>query len=129
MDDLYIYKTIKEYYSIRKENVPKKVLSLLKNVEPYLKDISYFLEALHLQCEEAVPYGYACQFEFRRTETNYEIRLGLDCEDSTFYFSIRINNSDWSAYHTVHTVYHTDYWVDLSNIKQEIENFKKWVEN
>ena len=122
MEDLYIYKTIKEYYSIRKENVPEKVLSLLKNIEPYLKDISDFLEALHLQCEGVFPDGFIRQFEFRCTETNYMIWLALDCKERTFYFSIKINNSDWS-------VYHTNNWVDLSNIKQEIENFKKWIEN
>lgn len=122
MEDLYIYKTIKDYYLLKSENIPQNTLSLLKNIESYLKDISDFLDVLHLQCEEVVSYGYTREFEFGRTETNYRIRLALDCKDSAFYFSIRINNGDWSPYHT-------DYWVDLSNIKQEIENFKKWVEN
>lgn len=125
MKDLYIYKIIKDYYLLKSKNIkniPQGTLSLLKNIESYLKDISDFLDALHLQCEEVVPAGFACQFEFGRTETNYRIRLLLDCEDRTFYFSIKVNND-------YRDVYHTDYWVELSNIKQEIENFKKWVEN
>lgn len=122
MEDLYIYKTIKDYYLLKSENIPQNTLSLLKNIESYLKDISDFLDALHLQCEGVFPDGFIRQFEFRRTEANYRIRLNLDCKERTFYFSIKINNSDWS-------VYHTNHWVDLSNIKQEIEKFKKWVEN
>lgn len=126
MKDLYIYKTIKDYYLLKSENIPQNTLFLLKNIESYLKDISDFLGALHLQCEGVFPDGRSRQFEFGRTEIKYKIRLALDCKDSTFFFAIKINNSDWSAYRSV---YRTDYWVDLSNIKQEIENFKKWVEN
>ena len=121
MEDLYIYKTIKDYYLLKSENIPQNTLSLLKNIESYLKDISDFLYALHLQCEGVFPDGRIHQFEFWRTEANYRIRLDLNCKDSTFYFFIKTNNN-WTAYRT-------DYWVDLSNIKQEIENFKKWVEN
>lgn len=122
MEDLYIYKTIKDYYLLKSENIPQNILSLLKNIESYLKDISDFLDVLHLQCEGVFSDGVPCQFEFWRTEANYRIRLALDCKDRTFYFSIKIKNN-------FRAVYHTDYWVDLSNIKQEIEKFKKWVEN
>lgn len=122
MEDLYIYKTIKDYYLLKSENIPQNILSLLKNIESYLKDISDFLDALHLQCEGVFPDGFIRQFEFRRTEANYMIWLTLNCKERTFYFAIKINNSDRS-------VYHTNYWVDLSNIKQEIKKFKKWVEN
>lgn len=122
MEDLYIYKTIKDYYLLKSENIPQNILSLLKNIESYLKDISDFLDALHLQCKGVFPDGYTHQFEFRCAETNYMIWLALNCKKRIFCFSIRINNSDWS-------VYHTNHWVDLSNIKQEIEKLKKWVEN
>lgn len=95
MEDLYIYKTIKEYYSIRKENVPEKVLSLLKNVEPYLKDISDFLEELQLECSVVIPEGITYQFEFERIINNYKITFRLDCDlDQEFWFTIEdINNN------------------------------------
>lgn len=122
MEDLYIYKTIKDYYLLKSKNIPQNTLSLLKNIESYLKDVSDFLEELQLECFAVIPKAVTHQFEFWRTETNYRISLYLDCKDSTFYFFIKTNNSRGA-------VYHTDYWVELSNIKQEIENFKKWTES
>ena len=122
MEDLYIYKIVEEYFFNRKEKIPGTTLSLLKNVEPYLKDISDFLEELQLECSAARPTSITCQFEFERIINNYKVTFSLDCEEMTFYFSIKIKNN-------FRIVYHTDYWVDLFNIKQEIENFKKWVEN
>ena len=97
MKDLYIYKTIKEYYSIKKENVPKKVLSLLKNIEPYLKDISDFLEELQLKCSVAIPDGNTFQFEFERIINNYKITFRLDCDlEQEFWFTIEdINNNNY----------------------------------
>ena len=83
MEDLYIYKTIKEYYSIRKENIPEKVLSLLKNIEPYLKDVSDFLEELQLECSIVMPEDITFQFfqfEFERIINNYKITFRLDCD-------------------------------------------------
>lgn len=122
MEDLYIYRTIKDYYLLKSENIPQNTLSLLKNIESYLKDISDFLEELQLECSAARPTSITRQFEFERIINNYKATFELDCEEMTFYFSIKIKNN-------FRTVYHTDYWVELSNIKQEIENFKKWTEN
>lgn len=97
MENLYIYKTTKEYYSIRKENVPEKVLSLLKNVEPYLKDISDFLEELQLECSIVMPEGNTHQFEFERIINNYKITFRLDCDlEQEFWFTIEdINNNNY----------------------------------
>ena len=100
MEDLYIYKTIKEYYSIRKENIPEKVLSLLKNIEPYLKDVSDFLEELQLECSIVMPEDITFQFfqfEFERIINNYKITFRLDCDlEQEFWFTIEdINNNNY----------------------------------
>ena len=79
MEDLYIYKQIKEYYALKGEPVPKVAFSLLKKVEPYLKDISDFLEELHLECTVVIPTGVTRQFEFMRAIDNYIIAFDLDC--------------------------------------------------
>ena len=84
MDDLYIYKIVEEYFFNKKEKIPKKVLSLLKRVEPYLKDISDFLEELQLECSVAIPSNVTHQFEFRRAINNYKVALGLDCVAEEF---------------------------------------------
>lgn len=84
MDDLYIYKIVEEYYSIKKEKIPKKVLSLLKRVEPYLKDVSDFLEELQLWCSAVILKGVTHQFEFKRAINNYKATFGLDCVAEEF---------------------------------------------
>ena len=84
MDDLYIYKIVEEYYSVKNEKIPKKVLSLLKRVEPYLKDISDFLEELQLECSAVVPKSIMHQFEFKRAINNYKVTFGLDCVAEEF---------------------------------------------
>ena len=96
MEDLYIYKIVEEYYSIRKEKIPKEVLSLLKRVEPYLKDISNFLEELQLECSVVIPKGVTHQFEFKRAINNYKATFGLDCVAEEFWFTIEdINNNNY----------------------------------
>lgn len=97
MKDLYIYKIVEEYYSIRKENVPKKVLSLLKRVEPYLKDISDFLEELQLECSVVMLESITFQFEFEHIINNYKITFRLDCNlEQEFWFTIEdIKNNNY----------------------------------
>ena len=97
MEDLYIYKIIKEYYSLGKKTVPKVALSLLKRVEPYLKDVSDFLEELQLDCSTAMPEGITYQFEFERIINNYKITFRLDCDlEQEFWFTIEdINNNNY----------------------------------
>lgn len=97
MEDLYIYKTIKDYYLLKSENIPQNTLSLLKNIESYLKDISDFLEELQLECSVARPTSITCQFEFERIINNYKITFRLDCDlEQEFWFTIEdINNNNY----------------------------------
>ena len=97
MEDLYIYKTIKDYYLLKSENIPQNILSLLKNIESYLKDISDFLEGLQLECSVAMPEGITYQFEFERIINNYKITFRLDCDlEQEFWFTIEdINNNNY----------------------------------
>ena len=97
MEDLYIYKTIKDYYLLKSENIPQNILSLLKNIESYLKDISDFLEELQLECSVAMPEGITYQFEFERIINNYKVTFRLDCDlEQEFWFTIEdINNNNY----------------------------------
>ena len=96
MEDLYIYKIIEKYFFNKKEKIPGVVLSLLKNIEPYLKDVSDFLEELQLECPIVMPDGNISQFEFERIINNYKITFRLDCDlEQEFWFTIEdINNNN-----------------------------------
>lgn len=96
MEDLYIYKIVEEYFFNKKEKIPVVILSLLKNIEPYLKDVSDFLEELQLECSIVMPKGAIRQFEFKHIINNYEVKFGLDCVAKEFWFSIEdINNNNY----------------------------------
>ena len=124
MEDLYIYKTIKDYYSIRKENVPEKVLSLLKNIEPYLKDVSDFLEELQLECSIVMPEGITCQFEFERIINNYKITFRLDCDlEQEFWFTIEdINNNNY-----IFPEYRP--WILIKHIDSMRQQLRDWIDS
>ena len=97
MEDLYIYKIIEEYFFNKKEKIPGTTLSLLKRVEPYLKDVSDFLKELQLECSIVMPEGITYQFEFERIINNYKITFRLDCDlEQEFWFTIEdINNNNY----------------------------------
>lgn len=97
MEDLYIYKIIEEYFFNKKEKIPGTTLSLLKNIEPYLKDVSDFLKELQLECSIVMPEGITYQFEFERIINNYKITFRLDCDlEQEFWFTIEdINNNNY----------------------------------
>ena len=97
MKDLYIYKIVEKYFFNRKEKIPGVVLSLLKNVKPYLNDVSDFLEELQLECSIVMPEGITYQFEFERIINNYKITFRLDCDlEQEFWFTIEdINNNNY----------------------------------
>ena len=50
MNDLYIYKTIEDYFYSYNQDIDKKALNKLENVSSHIEDISNFLEELHLSC-------------------------------------------------------------------------------
>ena len=97
MKDLYIYKIVEKYFFNRKEKIPGVVLSLLKNVKPYLNDVSDFLEELQLECSIVMLEGITYQFEFERIINNYKITFRLDCDlEQEFWFTIEdINNNNY----------------------------------
>lgn len=122
MDDLYIYKIVEEYYSIKNEKIPKKVLSLLKRVEPYLKDISDFLEELQLECYVTIPKGVTHQFEFKRAINNYKVTFGLDCVAEEFWFSIADASHCVFPDHAVH-------WTSTHNVELLRKQLSDWIDS
>lgn len=121
MEDLYIYKTIKEYYSRRGIIMPRKILSLLENAEPYLKDISDFLEELHLECTVVIPTGATRQFEFMRTIDNYIIAFDLDCgSGKEFWFIVKSDHYVFPE--------HDPRWLPINSIELLRKRFNSWVE-
>ena len=122
MDDLYIYKIVEEYYSVKNEKIPKKVLSLLKRVEPYLKDISDFLEELQLECSVVIPKGVTHQFEFKRIINNYKATFGLDCVAEEFWFSIADARHCVFPDHAVH-------WISTHNVELLHKQLNDWIDS
>lgn len=122
MEDLYIYKIIEEYFFNKKEKIPKKVLSLLKMVEPYLKDISDFLEELQLECSVVILKGVTHQFEFKRIINNYKATFGLDCVAKEFWFSICDASHCVFPDHAVH-------WISAYNVELLRKQLSDWIDS
>lgn len=122
MDDLYIYKIVEEYYSIKNEKIPGAALSLLKRVEPYLKDVSDFLEELQLECSIVMPKSIIHQFEFERIINNYKIKFGLDCVAEEFWFSIADASHSVFPDHAVH-------WISTHNVELLRKQLSDWIDS
>ena len=120
MEDLYIYKTIKDYYLLKSKNIPQATLSLLKNIEEYLKDISDFLEELQLECSVVIPKGVTHQFEFKRIINNYKATFGLDCVAKEFWFSIIDASHCVFPEHAVH-------WISANNVELLRAQLSDWI--
>lgn len=123
MKDLYIYKIVEEYFFNKKEKIPGVVLSLLERVEPYLKDISDFLEELQLECSLVMLEGIAYQFEFERIINNYKITFRLDCDlGQEFWFSIV------DASHYVFPD-HAEHWTSIHNVELLRKQLNDWIDS
>ena len=121
MEELYIYKIVEEYFFNKKEKIPKKVLSLLKNTEPYLKDISDFLEELQLECSVVVPKSVIHQFEFKRIINNYKATFGLDCVAEEFWFSLADASHSVFPDRAVH-------WLPINSVELLRKQLNEWAE-
>ena len=121
MEELYIYKIVEEYFFNKKEKIPKKALSLLKNVEPYLKDISDFLEELQLECYIVIPKSIVRQFEFKRIINNYKATFGLDCVAEEFWFSIADASHSVFPDRAVH-------WMSTHNVELLRKQLSDWAD-
>lgn len=124
MNDLYIYKTIEDYFYSHNQDIDKKALDKLENVSSHIEDISNFLDALHLQCEWVRPDGAAFNFEFCKIiDNSYQLFFDLDCLNKAFRFFIE------DAHGSV--VYPPSYWYTwhkITRLKQEIKTFNDWLE-
>ena len=124
MNDLYIYKTIEDYFYSHNQDIDKKALDKLENVSSHIEDISNFLEELHLSCVIYSPYGTAFNFEFCKIiDNSYQLFFDLDCLNKAFRFYIE----DARA-RIVYPPSHKYTWHKITGLKQEIKKFIDWLE-
>lgn len=124
MNDLYIYKTIEDYFYSHNQDIDKKALDKLENVSSHIEDISNFLEELHLSCVIYSPYGASFNFEFCKIiDNSYQLFFDLDCLNKGFRFYIE----DARA-RVVYPPSHRYTWHKITRLKQEIKKFNDWLE-
>lgn len=131
MNDLYIYKTIEDYFYLHyshNQDIDKKALVLaldkLENVSSHIEDISNFLEELHLSCVIYYPYGATFNFEFCKIiDNSYQLFFDLDCLNKGFRFYI-----DDARGSVVYLPSHRYTWHKITGLKQEIKKFNDWLE-
>ena len=124
MQDLYIYKTIEDYFYSHYQNIDKKALDKLEKVSSHIEDISNFLEELHLSCVIYSPYGAAFNFEFYKIiDNSYQLFFDLDCLNKGFRFYIKDARGS-----IVYPPSHQYTWHKIIGLKQEIKTFYDWLE-
>lgn len=135
MNNLYIYKTIEDYFYSHNQDIDKKALDKLENVSSHIEDISNFLEELHLSCviynpygtaSNVIynPYGTAFNFEFCKIiDNSYQLFFDLDCLNKGFRFYIEDARAS-----VVYPPSHRYTWHKITRLKQEIKKFMDWLE-
>ena len=119
MNDLYIYKTIEDYFYSYNQDIDKKALDKLENVSSHIEDISNFLEELHLSCVIYSLYGVTFDFEFCKIiDNSYQLFFDLDCLNKRFRFYIEDARGS-----VVYPPSHRYTWHKITTIKQEIKKF------
>lgn len=124
MNDLYIYKTIEDYFYSHNQDIDKKALDKLENVSSHIEDISNFLEELHLSCVMYSPYGAAFNIEFCKIiDNSYQLFFDLDCLNKGFRFFIEDAHGS-----VVYPSSRRYTWHKITGLKQEIKTFYDWLE-